>query len=174
MGLPARRYEQRIPQDLYAAEKKVKSQIEDLLGKLTENSENANVMENNISAIKDYASDLQAYLGSKMMDTEIQKLEMFLQSLFDDGSLRKIHINCKIDDKITDGIISSSDSIPVDCSCINDNTVAVSFRYSKQIQFITFQLKELNAQYKRPVVIAVYVTQMAVCCTVILAEVLRK
>ncbi|CAC5379515.1 unnamed protein product [Mytilus coruscus] len=75
-----------IKQDLYAAENKVKSQIEDLLGKLAENSINVNALQKNISAIKDYASDLQALLGSKMIETEIQKHTIFMQSLFDDGS----------------------------------------------------------------------------------------
>ncbi|XP_071169025.1 E3 ubiquitin-protein ligase TRIM71-like [Mytilus edulis] len=113
--------EQRLLQDLYAAEKKVKSQVEELLAKLAENTEKVNSMENNISAIKEYASDLQAFLGSKMIETEIQKHETFLQSLFDDGSLRKIDINCKIEEKITDllatvtslGIISIESSSPL-------------------------------------------------------------
>ncbi|XP_052087114.1 uncharacterized protein LOC127724234 [Mytilus californianus] len=100
--------EQRIVQDLYAAETKVKSQIEVLLDKLADNSENINSMQKNISAIKDYASDLQAFLGSKMMETEIQKHKIFMQSLFDDGSLRKMDIHCKIEDKITDVLSTAS------------------------------------------------------------------
>lgn len=113
--------EQRVIQDLYAAETQIKSHIEDLLGKLAENSECVNSMQNNISAIKDYASDLQAFLGSKMIETEIQKHEIFMQSLFDDGSLQKMDINCKIEDKITDilstvtllGTISIESSSPL-------------------------------------------------------------
>ncbi|VDI41074.1 Hypothetical predicted protein, partial [Mytilus galloprovincialis] len=110
--------EQQILQDLYAAEKKVKSEIEDLLGKLAKNTEKVNAMENNVSAIKDYASDLQTFLGSKMIETEIQKYETFLQSLFDDGSLQKIDINCKIEDKITDVLstVTSLGSISIESS----------------------------------------------------------
>ncbi|XP_052098958.1 uncharacterized protein LOC127733684 [Mytilus californianus] len=110
--------EQRILQDLYAAENKVKSQIEDLLAKLAENTENVNSMENNILAIKDYASDLQSFLGSKMIETEVQKYEMFIQSLFDDGSLRKMDINCKIEDKITDVLttVASLGTISIESS----------------------------------------------------------
>ncbi|XP_071171098.1 uncharacterized protein [Mytilus edulis] len=67
--------EQQILQDLYAAETKVKSQTEDLLGKLAENAEKVNSMENDISTIKEYASDLQAFLGSKMIETELKKLK---------------------------------------------------------------------------------------------------
>ncbi|VDI04289.1 Hypothetical predicted protein [Mytilus galloprovincialis] len=110
--------EKRILQELSAAETKVKSQIEDLLGKIAKNTEHINSMENNISAVKDYASDLQAFLGSKMFETEIQKYETFLQSLFDDGSLQKIDINCKIEDKISDVLatVTSLGSISIESS----------------------------------------------------------
>ncbi|VDI66257.1 Hypothetical predicted protein [Mytilus galloprovincialis] len=119
-------------------------------------------MENNISAINEYASDLQAFLGSKMIETEIQKYETFLQSLFDDGSLRMIDINCKIDDKITDvlptvtslGSVSIESSFPLvfmktgkeikaqnmSCQCvpissINDITMALQSKF--QFNLIT-------------------------------------
>ncbi|CAG2256440.1 unnamed protein product [Mytilus edulis] len=67
--------EQQILQDLYAAETKVKSQTEDLLGKLDDNAENVNSMENNILTIKDNASDLQTFLWSKMIESEIKKMK---------------------------------------------------------------------------------------------------
>ncbi|VDH97212.1 Hypothetical predicted protein [Mytilus galloprovincialis] len=81
--------EQRIIQDLYAEEEKVKSKIEDLLGKLAENAGNLNLLQTNMLAIKEYASDLQTFLVSKMMETEMKKHETFIQSLFEDGSLQK-------------------------------------------------------------------------------------
>ncbi|XP_071168981.1 E3 ubiquitin-protein ligase TRIM71-like [Mytilus edulis] len=129
--------EQRLLQDLYAAEKKVKSQVEELLAKLAENTEKVNSMENNISAIMDYASDLQAFLGSKMFETEIQKHETLLQSLFDDGSLRKIDINCKIEDKITDVLstVTSLGSIS-----IKSSTPLLSMKTGKEMQAQTMSL----------------------------------
>ncbi|CAC5397633.1 unnamed protein product [Mytilus coruscus] len=106
--------EQQILQDLYAAEKKVKSQ----LGKLHENTDNVNSIVNIMSAIKDYASDLQSFLGIKMIETEVQKYEIFIQSLFDGGSLRKMDINCKIEDKITDVLttVASLGTISIESS----------------------------------------------------------
>ncbi|CAC5399002.1 unnamed protein product [Mytilus coruscus] len=145
--------EQRILQDLYAAEKKVKSQIEDLLGKLAENAENINSMENNISAIKDYATDLQTFLGSKMIEIEIKKYEIFMQSLFDDESLRKMDINCKIEDKLTDvmsnvtslGTISIELSSPLEVMQIGKATQAQTMSLehvsSKTIDEITMTLQ---------------------------------
>ncbi|CAG2214383.1 unnamed protein product [Mytilus edulis] len=129
--------EEQIHQDLSAAEKKVISQIEDLIGKLAENTENVNAMENNISAIKEYASDLQAFLGSKMIETEIKKYETILQSLFDDGSLQKIDINCKIEDKITD-ILSNVTSLG--SISIKSSTPLVSMKTGKEIQAQTRSL----------------------------------
>ncbi|CAG2192556.1 unnamed protein product [Mytilus edulis] len=123
--------EQRLLEDLYSAEKKVKSQLEELLAKLAENTEKVISMENNISAIKEYASDLQAFLGSKMIETEIQKYETFLQSLFDDGSLRIIDINCKIEDKITD-ILSTVTSLG--SVSIESTSPLVSIKTGKEIQ----------------------------------------
>ncbi|XP_052101512.1 uncharacterized protein LOC127735387 [Mytilus californianus] len=132
--------EQRILLDLYAAEKKVISQIEDLLGKLAQNTENVNSMEINISAIKDYASDLQAFLGSKMIETEIQKYEIYMQSLFDDGSSRKIDINCKIADKITDllSTVTSLGSISIE-----SNSPLVVLKTGKEIQAQTRSLQHV-------------------------------
>ncbi|XP_071168956.1 eukaryotic translation initiation factor 3 subunit A-like [Mytilus edulis] len=130
--------EQQILQDLYAAEKKVKSEIEDLLGKLAKNTEKVNAMENNVSAIKDYASDLQTFLGSKMIETEIQKYETFLQSLFDDGSLQKIDINCKIEDKITD-VLSTVTSLGV--ISIELSSPIVVMETGKEIQAQTMYLQ---------------------------------
>ncbi|XP_071169228.1 zinc-binding protein A33-like [Mytilus edulis] len=102
--------EQRILRDLYAAEEKITSQIGDLLEKVAKITEKVDLLQTNIRAIKEYASDLQAFIGSKMIETEIQKHEKFMQSLFEDASLQKMDINCKINDKIFD-LLSSITSI---------------------------------------------------------------
>ncbi|XP_071168982.1 protein wech-like [Mytilus edulis] len=133
--------EQRLLQDLYSAEKKVKSQLEELLAKLAENTEKVISMEKNISAIKEYASDLQAFLGSKMFETEIQKHETFLQSLFDDGSLQMIDIHCKIEDKITDVLstVTSLGSISIEST-----SPLVSIKTGKEIQAQTKSIASIS------------------------------
>ncbi|XP_063435945.1 uncharacterized protein LOC134716863 [Mytilus trossulus] len=115
--------------------------MEELLGKLTENSENMNAMENNILAIKEYASDLQAFLGSKMIETEIHKYETFMQSIIDDGSLRKMDINCKIEDKIIDVLstVTSLGSISIESS-----TPLVVLKTGKEIQAQTKSVASIN------------------------------
>ncbi|VDH95075.1 Hypothetical predicted protein, partial [Mytilus galloprovincialis] len=110
--------EQRLLRDLYAAEKKVQSQVKDLLGKLADRTEKLDLLQTNMSAIKEHASNLQSFIGSKMIETEIHTHEKFLKSLFDDGRLHKIDIHCKIEDKISDVIcaVTSLGSISVESS----------------------------------------------------------
>ncbi|VDI74254.1 Hypothetical predicted protein [Mytilus galloprovincialis] len=73
-----------------------------------------------------------------MIETEIQKYETFLQSLFDDGSLRMIDINCKIEDKITDVLptVNSLGSISIESS-----TSLVFMKTGKEIQAQTSPLQ---------------------------------
>ncbi|CAC5399019.1 unnamed protein product [Mytilus coruscus] len=129
--------EQQILQDLYAAEQKVKSQIEDLLGKLALNIEKVDLLQTDLSAIKEYASDLQAFLGSKMVETEIQKHEIFLQSLLDDGSLQKIDMNCQIEENLSDVLstVTSFGSISVESK---SPLVVMHTEKHKQAQLRTF------------------------------------
>ncbi|XP_052098619.1 uncharacterized protein LOC127733297 [Mytilus californianus] len=135
--------EQRILQDLYAAETKIKTQIEDILGKLVVNMEKVGLLQTNMSAIKEYASDLQAFLGSKMIETEIQKHEIFIQSLFDDGSLQKIVITCKIEDEITNVLskVTSLGSISLESS---PTLVVLQTVREKQAQLGYFQNAQLT------------------------------
>ncbi|XP_052101422.1 uncharacterized protein LOC127735315 [Mytilus californianus] len=136
--------EQRILQDLYAAEEKVKPQIEDLLGKLAEHTETLDLLQTNMSAIKEYASDLQAFLGSKMIETEIKKHEIFMHSLFEDGSLQKIDLNCKIGDNLSDVLstVTSFGSISVASS---SPLVVLQTEKDKQAQNRTFHRAPLIA-----------------------------
>lgn len=113
--------EQRIIQDLYASEKEIQSQIEDLLGELAKYYEKLDLLQTYMSAIKKHASDLQAFLGSKMIETEIQSHELFMQSLFDDERIQKIGINCKFEHNVSNilsfvtsfGLISVESSSPL-------------------------------------------------------------
>ncbi|VDI47068.1 Hypothetical predicted protein [Mytilus galloprovincialis] len=161
--------EQIILQDLYAAEEKVKSQVEDLLGKLAEHTEKLDLLQNNTSAIKEYASDLQAFLGSKMIEKEVKKHEIFMESLFEDGSLKKIDLNCTIEEKISDlvsavtsfGSISEEKSSPL---------VVGQTEKFKQAQIRTFRraptttINHIKMTFKRKYEFS-SVTACAVSCT---------
>jgi hypothetical protein len=55
-------------------------------------------------ALKEYASDLQTFLGSKSIEVEVEKQEKFMESLSEDGSLKQLNIKCSIDNKILDSM----------------------------------------------------------------------
>ncbi|CAG2251729.1 unnamed protein product [Mytilus edulis] len=125
--------EQRILRDLNAAEEKIKSQIEELLEKVALNTEKVDLLQTDMRAIREYASDLQAFLGSKMIETEIQTHEKFIQSLFEDASLHKMDINCKINDRFSDTMTSviSMGSVSVQSS---PPLVVMQTGQAKQVQ----------------------------------------
>ncbi|XP_052098621.1 E3 ubiquitin/ISG15 ligase TRIM25-like [Mytilus californianus] len=136
--------EQRILHDLYAAEKKIKSQIEDLLEKVAENTEKVDLLQTDMRTIKEYASDLQAFLGSKMIETEIQKHEIFIQSLFEDASLQKMDINCKFNDTVSD-LLSSVISIGSVSVQSSPPLVVMHTGKEKQVQTRSVQLAPPSA-----------------------------
>jgi hypothetical protein len=52
--------------------------------------------------LKEHATDLQTFLGSKSIEVEVEKQEKFVESLAEDGSLKQLNIKCSIDNKILD------------------------------------------------------------------------
>jgi gas vesicle protein len=66
--------EQNILQELDDTEDRIKSKIEKLLEKLSKNSKVIEGLQSDIIAVKEYASHLQALLGSKVIG---QSMSMF-------------------------------------------------------------------------------------------------
>jgi hypothetical protein len=54
-------------------EDKIKSKIGKLLQQLSKNSKAIKGLQSDIIAVKEYASDLQALLGSKVIEEEVKK-----------------------------------------------------------------------------------------------------
>jgi hypothetical protein len=96
--------EQRIMGELIDVEENVKLQIENLLTELSKRSVTINEIQGTILALKEYASDLQTFLGSKSIEVEVEKQEKFVESLSEDGSLKQLNIKCSIDNKILDSM----------------------------------------------------------------------
>ncbi|CAC5373366.1 unnamed protein product [Mytilus coruscus] len=94
--------EQEIKQNIQAAEQKAKSQLDGLLSKIFDHGKTIDKLQNNISATKNFVTELQTFLGRKMFEAEIQKEEKFMQSLIEDGDLQQINLQCRIDDKMSD------------------------------------------------------------------------
>jgi hypothetical protein len=88
--------------ELIDVEENVKLQIENLLTELSKRSDTINEIQGTILALKEFASDLQTFLGSKSIEVEVEKQEQFVESLSEDGSLKQLNIKCSIDNNILD------------------------------------------------------------------------
>ena len=73
--------EHNILQELDDAEDKVKSKINNLLKKLSMNAKTVEELQSDIIAVKEYASDLQTFLGSKVIEEEVKKKEEYLMAI---------------------------------------------------------------------------------------------
>jgi gas vesicle protein len=72
--------EHNILQELDDTEGKIKSKIDKLLEQLSKNSKAVEGLLGNIIAVKEYASDLQTFLGSKAIEEEVKKEEEYLMA----------------------------------------------------------------------------------------------
>jgi predicted DNA-binding protein (UPF0278 family) len=102
--------EQNILQELDDKEDKIKSKIDKLFEQLSKNSKAIEGLQSDIIAVKEYASDLQTFLGSKAIEEEVLKEEESIMALSDDGCLQQLNLRYNINTKIKD-ILSTITSI---------------------------------------------------------------
>jgi CRISPR/Cas system-associated protein Cas10 (large subunit of type III CRISPR-Cas system) len=79
--------EQNILKEVDYTEDKIKSKIDNLLKQLSEQSKTVERVQRNIIIVKEYASDLQTFLGSKAIEEEVKKEEKYIMALSEDGCL---------------------------------------------------------------------------------------
>ena len=93
--------EQNIIQELDDTEDEIKSKIDNLL-----NQKTVEGLQRDIRAVKEYASDLQTFLGSKAIEEDIKREEAYPMALSEDGCLQQLNLRYNINTKIND-ILSS-------------------------------------------------------------------
>ena len=93
--------EHNILQEVDDTEKKIKSKIDNMLQQLSKNSKAVEGLQSNMIAVKEFASDLQTFLGSKAIEEEVEKEEDYLMALFKDGCLQQLNLSYKINTMIT-------------------------------------------------------------------------
>jgi LPS O-antigen subunit length determinant protein (WzzB/FepE family) len=91
-----------ILQKLDDTEDKIKSKRDILLTQLSRISKNVEGLQSNIIAVKEYASDLQTFLGSKAIAEEVTNEEEYLMALSEAGYLQQLNLRYNIDTKIKD------------------------------------------------------------------------
>ncbi|XP_063431449.1 uncharacterized protein LOC134714135 [Mytilus trossulus] len=126
--------EQKTLQYLGDIEKGVNSELRCIQTKLLDHTKTVEGLQTNISAIKKYASELQAFVGMKRMETDIEHEEKFIESLLEDGSLQQVDIDFKENQKLTD-IFSIADCGKIS-RIASSPTVAVKLEKNKQAQFL--------------------------------------
>jgi hypothetical protein len=80
-------------------------------------------IQRDIIAVKEYASDLQTFLGSKAIEEEVKKEEKYIMALSEDGCLQQLNLKCSINEKINDTMstMSSFGSVSIEtiiCACL--------------------------------------------------------
>jgi hypothetical protein len=92
--------EQNILKELDDYKDKIKSKIDNILKQLSEESKTVEGIQRDIIAVKEYASDLQSFLGSKAIEEQVKKEEKYIMALSEDGCLQQLNLKCRIDKKI--------------------------------------------------------------------------
>jgi LPS O-antigen subunit length determinant protein (WzzB/FepE family) len=77
-----------------------KSKIDNRLKQLSQNSKTVEGLQSDNRAVKEYASDLQTFLGSKAIEEEVKKEEDNFMALPEDGCLQQFSLRYTINTKI--------------------------------------------------------------------------
>jgi DNA-binding beta-propeller fold protein YncE len=128
--------EQNILQKLDDTEDQIKSKIDNLLKHLSKNSKTVEGLQSDIRAVKEYASDLQTFLGSKAIEEEVKKEEEYLMALSEDGCLQQLNLSYNINTKIKDilSTITTFGSVSIETS---PPSVAIKAMKAKQAQIMS-------------------------------------
>ena len=110
--------EQNILKELGDSEDKIKTKIDNLLKQLSEVSMTVERIQSGITVIKEYASDLQTFLGSKAIEEEVKREEKYIMALSEDGCLHQLNLKCSINNKIKDimSTMTSFGSVSIETS----------------------------------------------------------
>ena len=128
--------EQNILQNLDDTEDKIKSKLDNLLKQLSKNSKTVEGLQSDIRAVKEYASDLQTFLGSKAIEEEVKMEEENLMALSEDGCLHQLILRYNINTKIQDilSTITTFGSVSIETS---PPSVVIKTMKAKQAQIIS-------------------------------------
>ncbi|CAG2218066.1 unnamed protein product [Mytilus edulis] len=138
--------EQQIQTELNAAEMKVNLKTNKLVADLSQKTKYADQLQDSITSVKKYGSNLQAYMGSKLIEANVEKEETYLQTLLKDGSLQQNLLKCKIDDTI--GKLSSITTFGFISIELGSLSVILKAEREKQAQMFTKYPKSIQRTVK--------------------------
>jgi hypothetical protein len=128
--------EQNILQKLDDTEDQIKSKIDNLLKQLSKNSKMVEGLQSDIRAVKEFASDLQTFLGSKAIEEEVKKEEEYIMALSEDGCLQQLNLRYNINTEIKDilSTITTFGSVSIETS---PPSVVIKTMKAKQAQIMS-------------------------------------
>ena len=100
------------------------------------NAKTVEELQSDIIAVKEYASDLQTFLGSKIIEEEVKKKEEYLKAISEDGCLQQLNLIYTINRKITDilSTITTFGSVSIETS---PPSVVIKTIKAKQAQIMS-------------------------------------
>jgi hypothetical protein len=128
--------EHNILQELDDTEDKIKSNIDNLLKQLSKNAKTVEELQSDIIAVKEYASNLQTFLGSKAIEEKVKKEEEYLMALSKDGCLQQLSLRYSINTNIKD-ILSTITTLGSVSMETNAPTVVITTLKAKQAHIMS-------------------------------------
>ncbi|XP_052089979.1 uncharacterized protein LOC127726602 [Mytilus californianus] len=128
--------EKNIIDDLNSTEAQLKLKIETLLNKLSTKMKTIELLKINLMSVKQHGSDLQAFIGSKMLEKDVTKEVNYVRNISEDDGFSQLGLKCQIDDKITDILskIIAFGSIVIEKS---QSSIVIGVGQEKQAQIFT-------------------------------------
>ncbi|CAC5407161.1 unnamed protein product [Mytilus coruscus] len=123
--------EKNIIDDLNSTETQLKLKIETLLNKLSTNLKTIELLKINLMSVKQYGSDLQAFIGSKMLEKDVTEELKYVQNISADNGFSQLVLKCQID--ILSKIIAFG-SIKIEKS---QSPIVIGVGHEKQAQIFT-------------------------------------
>ncbi|CAG2200738.1 unnamed protein product [Mytilus edulis] len=87
--------------DLEDTENMIRRQVETAVTNITQDYKHVSELKIDMCSFRKYASNLQTFLGARILEVEIKKKEEYLQSLLDDGSLQQVFINFEVTENVS-------------------------------------------------------------------------
>ncbi|CAC5407163.1 unnamed protein product [Mytilus coruscus] len=128
--------EKNIIDDLISTETQLKLKIETLLNKLSTKMKTIELLKTNLMSVKQHGSDLQAFIGSKMLEKDVTEELKYVQNISEDDGFSQLGLKCQVDDKITDILseITAFGSITIEKS---QSSIDFGVGHAKQAQIFT-------------------------------------
>ncbi|VDH98157.1 Hypothetical predicted protein [Mytilus galloprovincialis] len=92
--------EEAITEKLSATEKEYCLEIEKVIEKLNERKKKVDEIKNDVESMKQFASNLQIFMGTKKFEENVSTTELNVQSLFDNASLDNITMVCTLNENL--------------------------------------------------------------------------